>query len=142
VFLINREGAGTYALLSIGVSALTTGFTSAMIAFDMDVDNDRRKYQPKLYGYIPEDNSARHRCLALMTLISTLHNLSRSLGCALLAATNVELLVIFVCGEMGFYFAYKVIRGDFWYWIRLDGFASLLGSFNCRLVSKVISDYR
>ena len=35
VWFINPEEAGTYALASIGVSALMTGFTSAMIAFNM-----------------------------------------------------------------------------------------------------------
>jgi len=53
VWLINPEQAGTYALLSIGISSLTTGFTSAMIAFDMDVDVPHRKNNPKFYGYIP-----------------------------------------------------------------------------------------
>ena len=47
VWLNNPEVVGTYALVSIGISALTTGFASAMIAFDMDVDVPHRKNQPK-----------------------------------------------------------------------------------------------
>jgi len=35
---VYREQAGTYALVSIGVCALTSGFTSALIAFDYDTD--------------------------------------------------------------------------------------------------------
>jgi len=35
VWLIDREGAGTFALFSIAASALTTGYTSALIEFDM-----------------------------------------------------------------------------------------------------------
>ena len=31
VFLTNRNAVGSYALVSIGISVLTTGFTSAMI---------------------------------------------------------------------------------------------------------------
>jgi len=38
VWLTSRGEAGTYALVSIVVSALTTGFTSAMVSFDLDVD--------------------------------------------------------------------------------------------------------
>jgi len=50
VWLTNPNDAGSFALLSIAISALTTGYTSAMIAFDMDVDADHRKNQPKFYG--------------------------------------------------------------------------------------------
>jgi len=52
VWLTSPEEAGTYALVSILCSALTTGYTSAIIAFDIDIDIDRRKNQPKFYGYV------------------------------------------------------------------------------------------
>ena len=80
VYLNNPEEAGSFALGSIGISALTTGFSSAMIAFDYDVDVPHRRDQPKFYGYIPDDIGARGRCFMLMTLISSLHNLGRSVG--------------------------------------------------------------
>jgi len=50
VWLTNPEDAGAFALLSIVISALTTGFTSAMISFDNDTDVPHRKSQPKFYG--------------------------------------------------------------------------------------------
>jgi len=53
VWITSPEQAGSYALASIGISALTTGYTSTMIAFDMDVDVPHRKNQPTFYGYIP-----------------------------------------------------------------------------------------
>ena len=52
----NPEQAGTLALASIGISAMTTGFTSAIVLFDMDVGVLHRKNQPKFYGYIPDNN--------------------------------------------------------------------------------------
>jgi len=101
VWLTNPGMTGDYALVSIGISALTTGYTSAMIAFDKDVDVVGRKAQPEFYGYIPDNNSLRTRCFALMTLTSALHNLSRSLGCALLVkASGRTLVVLFVGGEL------------------------------------------
>ena len=54
VWLTNKEEAGTYALASIAISALTTGYASAIIAFDMDVDVSHRKHQPRFYGFIPD----------------------------------------------------------------------------------------
>jgi len=50
VWLLNPEQAGSFALVSVGISALTTGYSSAMIAFDKDVDMDCRKNQPDFYG--------------------------------------------------------------------------------------------
>ena len=78
MWLNNPEEAGTFALVSIVISAMTTGFASAMMAFDMDVDVKHRKNQPKFYGYIPDDNWLRGKCFVLMTLIRMLHNVSRS----------------------------------------------------------------
>jgi len=59
VWLNNPEEAGTYTLVLIAISVMTTGFTSAMIAFDMDVDVPHRKFQPKFYGYLPDNSGLR-----------------------------------------------------------------------------------
>ena len=78
----------------------------------------------------------------LMTLISALHNLSRSVGCALLAAAgNKGLILYFVGGEMLFYLACKLARGDFIYWVRVGG---LLGNITAcveRICVKIIVDF-
>ena len=50
VYLNSPEEAGSFALGSIGISALTTGFSSAIIAFDLDIDVPHRRNQPKFYG--------------------------------------------------------------------------------------------
>jgi len=99
VWLTNPEQAGSYPLVSIGISALTTGFTSAMVAFDKDVDVAGRRAQPKFYGYIPDDNGLRGRCFILMTVISALHNVIRRLGVALLVESDGMLVVYLVGGE-------------------------------------------
>jgi len=138
VWLLAPEEAGTYALVSIGISCLTTGFASAMIAFDMDVDVPHRKAQPKFYGYIPNDNSLRGRCFILMTLISSLHNLSRSLGCALLAISDPDKVILFIGCEIGLYLVFRIVRQDFHFWI--PGM-HLIASFLERIVVKVIVDF-
>jgi len=138
VWLLAPEKAGTYALVSIGISCLTTGFASAMISFDCDVDVPRRKNQPKFYGYIPNDHELRGRCFALMTLMSTLHNLSRNLGCALLAFSGAEIALLFIGGEIGLYLVFKFVRQDFHYWV--SGTPSI-GSFFVRICVKVVADF-
>jgi len=144
VWITNPADAGTFALGSILISALTTGFTSALIAFNTEVDVSRCKSQPEFYGYIPDDNGLRGHCFVLiMTLISTLHNLSRSVGCALIAATSFGRtgVLFFVGGEILLYLAYKLVRRDFFYWPRLGTkFAIILGLIN-RTVVKVVVDF-
>ena len=49
--LLTKTGvSGAGPLVSIGISALTTGFASAIITFDKDVNAQSRKSQPKFYG--------------------------------------------------------------------------------------------
>jgi len=120
---------------------MTTGFTSAMILFDMDVDVPRRQNQPKFYGFMPDDNGLRGRCLILMTLISALHNVSRSAGCALLVAGDGRLVAVFVRGELTLYIVYKVLKGDFFCFFRLDGALAIVMSFIQRVLVKIIADY-
>ena len=141
--LLTKSGvSGAGPLLSIAISASTTGFASAVIAFDKDVDAQGRKSQPKFYGYIPDDHGLRSRCFLLMTLISALHNLSRSIGYALVAASGgVTMVLSFVGCEMMLYLVWKVFRKDFMYWFRVDGFMGVIGSFATRLIVKVIADF-
>jgi len=112
-----------------------------MISFDQDVDVPHSKNQPKFYGYIPDDNGLRGRCFALMTLISALHNLSRSVGCALLAAGDGRLVAVFVVGEILLYLALMVLRGDLMYWVKLEEALAIFVSLFSRVLAKVIVDY-
>jgi len=143
VWLLSPNKAGTFALLSIGISALTTGFSSAMISFDLDVDIPHRESQPRFYGYIPDDNGKRFRCFVLMTLMSTLHNLSRSLGLALLAVSDGGMTLVMYAsgGEMLLFLALKALRNDFYFWPRFEGLAAVITSLTERIFIKVIVDY-
>jgi len=75
-----------------------------------------------------------------MTLMGGIHNLSRSLGCALLAATESgKLLVLwFIGGEVALYLIYKIARNDYYTWILLDGAAAIIQSFINRALVMVI----
>jgi len=83
----------------------------------------------------------RGRCFALMTMIGELHNISRSIGCALLATGDGRLVAVFVGGELTLYMIFKVLRGDFLYWIRVDGEIAIILAFLVRFLVKVIVDY-
>jgi len=101
------------------------------------------------YGYLPDDNGLRGRCFVLMTVISAIHNLSRSLGVALLASSSDNMLAVYG-GELLLYLFYKTVRGDLFYWLRTDGMGlskgadlvlSIFAGISARSVSKVIVDF-
>ena len=78
----------------------------------------------------------------LMAIISALHNLSRSMGCVLLAVSGGSTRVAcFVGGEMLFYLVFKIVRRDFAYWIPVDGLLGFLISLLNRIVAKTIVDF-
>ena len=118
-----------------------TGLTSAMIAYDFDTDQPHRATQPLFYGYIKNGSEQRGRTFLLMTLVSSLHSLSRSLGYAILAVVDLNLALKFFVGEVGAYLLYKLLRRDFYYWLRLEGVLSVIISLLERTVVKVIVDF-
>jgi len=78
-----------------------------------------------------------------MPLISALHNLSRSLGVALLAASDSSnLVVIFVGGEIGLYLLFKAIRGDFYWFPRTENksVAIVIGLLD-NIIGKIVTDF-
>ena len=116
-----------------------TGLTSAMMSYDADTDQPHRATQPKFYGYIK--NEQRGRTFLLMTMISTLHNLSRSLGYAILAVVDLNLALRFFVGEVGAFLLYKLLRRDFYFWVRLEGILSVVLAFFVRTFVKIVTDF-
>jgi len=112
-----------------------------MIAFDMDCDPPHRLVQPKFYGYIKDGYNERGRTFFIMMLMSTLHNLSRSAGYAILAVEDTMFAVKFFGAEMGVYLTYKLVRRDFWWWGNIEGVVSVVLSFLERSIVKVIADF-
>jgi len=142
VLLLNPNlGSSSGAIISIGISAFMTGLTSAMIAYDYDTDLPHRANQPRFYGYIKNGSEQRGRIFFLMTMISSLHSLSRSLGYAILAVVDVNLALKFFVGEVGAYFLYKLLKRDFYYWLRLEGVLSVIISLLERTLTKVMTDF-
>ena len=77
----------------------------------------------------------------LMAAMSTLHNLSRSIGCALLVLSGKTLLLTFVGGEMLLYLVWKVVRSDFMAWFPVGGPFGIVVSWFYRAVVKTIVDF-
>ena len=56
---INSPEKTVFFMISILISPLTTGYSSAMISFDMDVSVSNRKEVPLFYGYIKDGYTER-----------------------------------------------------------------------------------
>ena len=82
--LVAGQQPTTTAMISILISALTTGFTSAIFTFDWDVDPVKRVETPNFYGMIPDAAFSRTIVFVCLVLQSALLLLIRSMGAAML----------------------------------------------------------
>jgi len=128
------------AIVSVAVSALTTGFNSASISFDADVDPQKRKEVPDYYGYIPDDGK-RTVIFGCMVVNSSLLLLVRSLSAAMLMLAQKRYFVLYMAGDMGVYLLQKMLRGDFHYWVPIGGAFGLFCSLLVRVLCKAIADF-
>ena len=79
--------------------------------------------------------------LVCMTLNSTLLLLVRAFSAAMLMLAKKRYLVIYLAGDMALYLLQKVARGDFHYWLPVDGAAGLFVSLLLRVIVKTITDF-
>ena len=143
VWMRYPDQAGSYALVSILISTLSTGFISAMISFDLDVDVKKRKTNPDFYGYVMDDHEKRGRCFKLMMAISACHNMSRTTGYAILALIDKRTLLLFWVGEFLPFSMYMIWNfSRFYYHITLTNLPFVMViEFISISVKKIILDF-
>jgi len=139
---INSPEKMIFLLISILISTLTTGFASALISFDMDVSVANRKEVPLFYGYIKDSNTERGITFVLLIMLASLHNLSRTIGTALLLSVSKELTFGIILAELVFYHIYKIVRRDYVLWVvGLEGGLKISVAFTCHSLFKILVDY-
>jgi hypothetical protein len=72
------------ALFSILMSAASAGFASANISFDYDCDPEKRKNDPRFYGYVPDGSLQRTAIFVCMLVNSALLLIVRGFSMAVL----------------------------------------------------------
>jgi len=100
-----------------------------------------RKQTSDFYGYIPDEGIARTLLLLCMTLNSALLLLVRAFSSAMLMLVSKRYLAIYMAGDMALYLLQKVARGDFHYWLPVDGVGGLFLSLTIRVAVKTITDF-
>ncbi|GMI28473.1 hypothetical protein TeGR_g12203 [Tetraparma gracilis] len=136
----SRDKMGT-KVLSIVVSAITTGMGSAAISYDFDSDPENRRKLPDFYGYLPDEGNKRTVMYVCMVLNGALLLLLRSVGAALLMLANTEIFVAYLAGDHLLYLLQKLVRGDFLYWMPVEGVGELAVSLLVRVTVKTLTDF-
>ena len=139
---INSPEKTVFFIISILISTSTTGFASAMVSFDMDISLANRKEVPLFYGYIKDSNTERGITFVLLLLLASLHNLSRTIGTALLLSVSKELTFGIILAEQVLYHLYKILRRDYvTFLVGVEGGLKYSLAFVAHSVAKVLVDY-
>jgi hypothetical protein len=118
-------GASTSSIISLLISALSTGYSSGTITWDFDTNIENRRDSPEFYGMIP-DGVRGNVVFLCMVLNSALLLLVRSLSYAFLMLVNPAYVLYYALGDTAFVFLQKGARGDLKYFANVDGLAGLL----------------
>jgi hypothetical protein len=138
IFFLNGGNWTTAALVSIGLSCLSTAFTATTLAYDVDTSAARRKKNPAFYGYMPDTAAGCVWAFALLFLYHSTQSLGKTLAMAMLAQVSFLWLVAYLVADHCVFMLYKLVRGDVIYWV--PGFKLPL-SVLARFVAKVVADF-
>jgi len=113
-----------------------------MISYDQDVSVKNRKKNSEFYGYVKNTNLERTSTFVVMMLLAAFHNLSRTIGTALLLAVSGSTTFVIMGAEMAFYIGFKVLRNDFVLWIPgLEGALMYIAALIVHVIVKVLVDF-
>jgi hypothetical protein len=138
--LLKSKEKSYQAIASIAISAATAGFVSASISFDYDVNPVQRKLRPDFYGYIP-NSKRRSIVFILMVINSMLLLLVRSVSAAMLMFVDKRYLLWYLFGDSAIFVMQKIARGDFHYWIPVEGVTNIVISLIMRVIIKACADF-
>lgn len=109
-------------VVSLLVSALTTGFVSATLTYDLDTNPKSRAQKPGFYGCIPDSSVTRLSIFIAMTCISTVQVLLKSIFFVVLENISRSYVTIYFGMDVGFYLLLVTMRRDLSLWVNYDYF--------------------
>jgi hypothetical protein len=139
--LKDTDVASTSAIISLLISALSTGYSSATITWDFDTSIGRRRNEPEFFGMIP-DGLRGQLVFLCMILNSAMLLLLRSLSYAMLMLMSPVYVLYYALGDTAFFFLQKAARGDLEYFANVDGVVgAVFFDFLVQLMMKTIVDF-
>ena len=138
---IESETKSTLMFVSILVSALSVGYSVAMASYNWDTSPEKRKVRKWFYGYYPD--GGRNIVFNLQTIQSSSQFFQVCVTLSFFYAVNSSYPFLFYGSSIVFFLLYKIIRGDFLYFFRIEGTMSWVVSLLMRVAvktSKTIAD--
>ncbi|GMI22703.1 hypothetical protein TeGR_g13156 [Tetraparma gracilis] len=139
VLMSSSKERSTLALLSIAISAASTGLAGTSIFYDSDTDPGQRARNPKWYGLVPDQG--RGKAYAVILAMCSLQALTKGSAVALLAVTNSDWLRGYIAIDVGIYFGYKLVRGEYLNYVPLPFWPSAIFSTTANIIFKLVGDY-
>ena len=96
---------------------------------------------PDFYGFVPDSPRLRTVMFVTMMLLSVVQVLIKTFLILCLGSIKTTFVWLYIGSDMLVFLGYKLLRGDFWYWVPIDSAPGLLLSGITRLVIKTITDY-
>jgi hypothetical protein len=139
VGIMNAKKRTATTVVSLLISAASTGLTATTLFYDTDVDPGMRKRNPVWIGAIP--NQGRGLAFVTVFAFSTLHVLAKGAATALFCLANPRFLMIYMAVDYGLYLVYFAARRDLVFFTTLPPTASYIVSPLIRIIIKVIGDF-
>ncbi len=139
---LNRQ-LDLMAFTSCCVSIACTGYISASLSYEMDVEPAARRRRPDFYGYVRDESNFRFALIFFMWLLSSAHCASKALTIVLLVESDISFLWKLFAVDFGFLLLLKVMRQDFSFWMILSENASLQAFLTMivRIFEKLMVDF-
>jgi len=139
IFASKHISAASY--VSLAFSALSTGFIGATISYDYDTDPERRELKGRFYGFVPSKPIPRTVSFLTMIVLIAGFLMIRCTSIVLFGLVSLKLAWAFILTDMALYLIFKVLRGDFYYWLPLGGKSEIVISIFTRIIIKAINDF-
>ena len=135
------NGGGNALLLSVILSTLTTSYTSSCMSFDKDTDPHSRAHNPTFYSYVPNSRLGRNAIFVAMFFTTFCSIVIKTFGVVLFVLAGQLYFKLYILADLALFFAYKLIRNDFRYWLDLPNVVSLVISVVIRPIVKIMADF-
>ncbi|GMH84155.1 hypothetical protein TrST_g12293 [Triparma strigata] len=108
-------------ILSLCSSILTAAFISASMSIEKDIDKNSRRFSPYFYGFVNLESKVQSAVVCMLVLVLSACQLSsKAFAMALGASESATVLAAYLLVDMGFALMFKLARGDFLYWMRIE----------------------
>ena len=138
---LKSDYKSNFTFVSIILSAFTIAYTVSTITYDVDIEPSKRKLDKDFYGFIPDEITKKMSIFVFMYFNSFIHIMCRLLTCFIAMTIDYKIIIYFNLVNFAIYFLYKMLRNDFYYWIKINGFVGIVVAFVFRFAAKLVTDF-